>query len=89
MRKLLAMSVLLTTCACQQKVAIPTSQDLVGNRQLLSEWQTKCNTGEYSQLGPTEKTEMCSSTQDATTSVAQIETGRKESDFFKTNTLRK
>lgn len=89
MRKMFATSVLLATCACQQKVSIPTSQDLIGNLQLLAEWQTKCNTGEYSQLGPTEKTEMCSTTQDATTSVAQIQTGKKESGFFKANALRK
>ncbi|AYJ84669.1 hypothetical protein D3Y57_00790 (plasmid) [Sphingomonas paeninsulae] len=89
MRTLFAMSVLLATCACQQKVSVPTSQDLIGNRQLLAVWQTKCDTGDYSQLGATEKTEMCSSTQDATTSVAQIESGKKESDFFKASTLRK
>lgn len=89
MRKLLIVSVLLVTSACQQKVAVPTAEELIANRQLLAAWQAKCESGDYSHLAPAEKANLCSTTDTATTSVAQMEAGKKESDFFKANTLRK
>jgi uncharacterized protein YcfL len=89
MRKLLIVSVLLVTCSCQQKVAVPTAEELIANRQLLAEWQAKCGTGDYSRLAPAQKADLCSTTDAAATSVAQMEAGKKESDFFKANTLRK
>ena len=89
MRKLVPLCVLLAVGGCQQQVAVPTAQQLIANRALLTEWQAKCDTGEYSQLAPAQKSNRCSTTQDATISVAQMSSGKKDSDFFKANTLRK
>ena len=89
MRKLLPACVLLAMCGCQQKVTVPTAQELIDNRPLLTEWQAKCNTGEFSQLAAAEKSERCSTTQDATISVAQVEAGKKDADFFNATTRRK
>lgn len=89
MRKLLPLFALLAICGCQQKVAVPTAQQLIANRALLAEWQGKCDSGEYSQLPAARKNDLCSTTQEATISVAQTSAGRKDSDFFKANTLRK
>ncbi|MET0376845.1 MAG: hypothetical protein ABW128_21645 [Rhizorhabdus sp.] len=89
MRKLMALGVLITMCGCQKEVAVPTAQQLIANRALLSEWQVKCDTGEFSRLAPAEKRDRCSTTQEATISVTQMSAGKKESDFFKANTVRK
>ena len=89
MRKLLPAFALLTMCGCQQKVAVPTAQELINDRPLLAAWQAKCNTGEFSHLAPADKGKLCSTTHDATISVAQLETGKKEADFFSANTRRK
>lgn len=82
MRKLLGLSALLMVCGCQSSVKVPTSQELVLNRQLLAEWQAKCNTGEYRQLAAAEKADLCSTTQDASITVVQMQAGKKDSDFF-------
>ena len=89
MRKLLPLGVLLAVCGCQKQVAVPTAQQLIANRTLLAEWQGKCDTGEYSQLPAAQKSDRCSTTQEATVSVAQMSAGKKDSDFFRANTLRK
>lgn len=89
MRKLLPLCVLLALCGCQPKVAVPTAQQLVADRALLAEWQGKCDTGEYSQLPAARKSDLCSTTQEATIALAQMSAGRKDADFFKANTLRK
>lgn len=89
MRKLLPLGVLAAVCGCQQQVAVPTAQQLIANRTLLTEWQGKCDTGEYSQLAPAQKSNLCSTTQEATISVAQMAAGKKDSDFSKANTVRK
>ena len=89
MRRLLPMGVLVVMCGCQQQVAAPTAQQLIADRALLAEWQGKCDTGEYSRLAPAQKSNLCSTTQEATISVAQMAAGKKESDFFKANTVRK
>ena len=89
MRRFISLCGLLTVCACQQQVSIPTAKQLIADRSLLTEWQGKCDTGESSQLSPARKAEFCATTQEATISVAQMQAGKKDSDFFKANTLRK
>ena len=89
MRKLLPLCALLALCGCQQKVAVPTAQQLIADRALFAEWQGKCDTGAYSQLAPAQKSNLCSTTQEATISVAQMSSGKKDADFFRANTLRK
>ena len=89
MRKLLVPTAFLLVCGCQPVVKVPTSQELVGNPQLLTEWQSKCNKGEYSQLAAAEKANLCSTTQDASMTVAQMQSGKKDSDFFGNMSKRK
>jgi len=89
MRKLLVPTALLVVCGCQPAVKVPTAEALVGNRQLLAEWQTKCNTGEYSQLAAAAKTDLCSTTQDASVTVVQMRAGKNDSDFFGNMSKRK
>lgn len=85
--------VLIATAAlvsgCQSSVKVPTTQELVANKQLLDEWQQKCSTGEYSQLGAAEKAEMCSTTQNAVVSVAQAKSGQSDLNFFEANSKKK
>lgn len=89
MRRLATFAVLLVVCGCQQQVAIPTAQQLVANPSLLAEWQGKCNTGEYSQIAPAQKANLCSTTQQATISVTQQRAAKEEADFYDANTRRK
>lgn len=89
MKNLIPIVVLLSVCGCQQEVAVPTAQELIDNRQMLATWQSKCDSGEYSHLEADEKARKCSTTQDATISVTQAAEGKKASDFFKANTIRK
>jgi hypothetical protein len=89
MRKLLAATMLLLVCGCQPSVKVPTAQELVGNPQLLADWQARCNTGEYSHLAGAEYSKMCSSTQDASMTVTQMQAGKKDSDFFGNMSKRK
>jgi uncharacterized protein YcfL len=90
MRKLLLPAVLtLVVCGCHEPVKVPTAQELITDRQLLAEWQMKCNTGEYSHLPASDKANLCSTTNDASFSVAQIESGKKDSDFFGNMSKRK
>lgn len=89
MRKLVPVCALFLMYGCQQKVAVPTAQELIDDRRLLTEWQTKCDTGEYSHLGETETARLCSITHDATISVAEATTATSASDFYDANTERK
>ena len=89
MRKLLVPIAFLFVCGCQPAVKVPTAQELVANPSLLAEWQAKCNTGEYSQLSAAEKANLCSTTQDASMTVTQMQAGKKESDFFGNMSKRK
>lgn len=89
MRKILAVTMLLLVCGCQSSVKVPTAQELVGNPQLLADWQARCDTGEYSHLAGTEYSKMCSSTQDASMTVTQMQAGRKDSAFFGNMSKRK
>ncbi len=89
MRKFLPLFALGIVCACQQQVTVPTAPELIANRQLLTAWQEKCNSGEYSRLAPARKSELCSTTQEATISVAEIAAGKKATDFFDANTKRR
>ena len=89
MGKLSPITALLLVCGCQQEVAVPTAKELIDNRQLLAEWTAKCDTGEYSNLAAEQKVRFCATTHDATISVARASSGKKESDFFKANTIRK
>lgn len=90
MRKLFIPAILpLIVCGCQQAVKVPTAQELIGNRELLSEWQAKCSTGEYSRLAASEKADLCSTTNDASTSVAALAAGKNDSDFFGNMSKRK
>ena len=89
MRPFTALALLLTICGCQQKPVVPTAQQLVANPALLTEWQEKCNSGENSQIAPAQKSNLCSTTQQATISVAQRKAARETDDFYEANTLRK
>ncbi len=89
MRKRLCISVLLLVCGCQQNVVVPTTQELLNNRKLLGEWQAKCDTGEYSHLPADQKTNMCSTTQNAVISAAEIQAGKDSQNFYDANTKRK
>lgn len=89
MRRFTALTFLLTICGCQQQPVVPTAQQLVANPALLAEWQGKCNTGEYSQAAPAQKSNLCSTTQQATISVAQQRATKETDDFYDANTLRK
>lgn len=89
MRKILPIGALLIVCGCQQEVAVPTAKELIDNRQLLTEWQSKCNTGEYSRLTAEQKARFCSTTQEASVSVAEAAAAKSASDFYDTNTKRK
>lgn len=89
MRKLVPICALFLVCGCQQKVAVPTAQELIDDRRLLTEWQTKCDTGEYSHLAETERARLCSTTHDTTISVAEAATATSASDFYDGNTERK
>ncbi len=89
MRAKLGLSVLFVLAGCQRQVAVPTAQELIGNRQLLAQWRGKCETGEYSHLVAAAKANLCSTTHDATISVAEIEAGKSGSNFFDANTKRK
>ena len=80
MRKLLPLCVVIALSGCQQKVAVPTAQQLIADRALLAD---------YSQLPAARKSTLCSTTQEATISIAQMSAGKKDADFFKANTLRK
>jgi len=74
MRKLFVLSLVLAACGCEKKAAevvtVPTTAQLMADTQLLTTWQGKCNTGEYSQLPAAEKDNMCFTTREATRSLA-------------------
>jgi hypothetical protein len=91
MRKILTVCALLLFYGCQQKqdVAVPTTKELIANPQLLSEWQAKCNTGDYSPLPANRKDNLCFTTREAAGSVAANKAGNEEADFFEQNTRRK
>ena len=89
MRKILPLFTLLVVCGCQQNVVVPTTKELIASPQLLTQWQAKCDTGEYSHLPADQKAKMCATTGDATITVAQTKAGNEEADFFKQNTIRK
>ena len=89
MRRFPALAFLLTICGCQQQPVVPTAQQLVASPALLAEWQGKCDTGEYSQIAPAQKAKLCSTTDQATISVAQQKAAKETEDFYDANTLRK
>ena len=89
MRKILSLCALLVVCGCQQNVVVPTAKELITSPQLLTAWQAKCDTGEYSHLPSDQKAKMCATTGDATISVAQTKAGNEEADFIRQSTVRK
>lgn len=89
MRKKLCLSALLLVCGCQQNVVVPTTKELLANPQLLAEWQTKCDTGEYSHLPADQKARICFTTQNAVISSAEIQAGKDSQNFYDANTKRK
>ena len=89
MCKLLSLCALLVNCGCQQNVVVPTAKELIASPQLLTEWQAKCDTGEFSHLPADQKAGMCATTGEATISVAQTKAGNEEADFFRQSTVRK
>ena len=89
MRNIISLCALLVVCGCQQRVAVPTTKDLLANPQLLSDWQAKCNTGDYSHLPANQKDSLCFTTREAGRSVAVTKAGNEEADFFEQNTRRK
>jgi hypothetical protein len=70
MRKLLVLPLIVAASACQQTVVVPTTNELMGNPQLLAQWQAKCDSGEYSHLPADQKNNFCFTTQEAARSVA-------------------
>lgn len=89
MRKMPPLLVLLFACGCQQNVVVPTAKELIASPPLLAQWRAKCETGAYSQLPADQKASMCTTTENAIVSVAQIKAGNEEAEFFKANTIRK
>lgn len=89
MRKKLCISALLLVSGCQQNVVVPTTKELLANRQLLADWEAKCDTVEYSHLPEDQKTKMCFTTQNAVISAAEIQAGKDSQDFYDANTKRK
>ena len=89
MRRAALVTALVLVSGCQSSVKVPTTQELVANKQLLAEWQQKCGTGDYSHLGAAEKAEMCSTTQNAVVIVAQAQSGQADADFFEANSKKK
>ncbi|PZU06509.1 hypothetical protein [Sphingomonas sp.] len=89
MRKIIPVLALVVVAGCHRQVAVPTAQELINNRPLLTEWQVKCDTGEYSHLAATEKADLCSTTHDASMSVAAMKAGKQDSDFFGNMSKRK
>lgn len=89
MKTFLPICAFLLLCGCQREVSVPTSQELIANRPLLIQWQAKCDSGEYAHLPAEQKARMCSTTHDASISVTEAAAGKKESDFFEANTIRK
>ena len=89
MRKILPLFALAVLGGCQQKVAVPTAQELIQNRQLLATWQANCNTGDYSRLAPAQKSNLCSTTQEATISIAEKKAASSAADFYDANTKRR
>ena len=79
----------LFVAGCHRQIAVPTAQELIGNRPLLAEWQARCDTGEYSHLPAAERADLCSTTHDASISVAAVKAGQRDSDFFGNMSKRK
>ena len=89
MRKFSFVVFVVLISGCQRNVQVPTAQELIANRALLSEWQGKCNNGEYSHLPADQKSALCSTTQEATVSVGEAAAAKKSDDFFNANIRRK
>ena len=89
MRKILSLCSLLVVCGCQQNALVPTAKELIASPQLLTEWQAKCDAGEYSHLPADQKVRMCATIGDATITVAQTKVGNEEADFFNQSAIRK
>ena len=70
MRKLFIVPLILAASACNQNVQVPTTNELMANPQHLSEWQAKCDAGEYSHLPADQKQNFCFTTQESARSVA-------------------
>lgn len=88
MKKSPLLVALIIVAGCQQKVAVPTAQELIHNRQLLTTWQDRCNNGDYSRLAPAQKSNLCSTTQEATISIAEKKAASSAADFYDANTKR-
>lgn len=89
MRSAFISAVFALLTGCQEKIAIPTVRELVSNRQLLAEWQSRCETGEYSRLRAQQREDLCSTTGQATISRAQQAASKNDAAFFEANTKRK
>lgn len=89
MKKFTSLIVLAALAGCQQQVSVPTAKQLVDNAPLRAEWQAKCNTGEYSHLEAAQRASLCSTTDQATATVAQIKASKADSDFFNAASKRK
>lgn len=70
MRKLLVLSFALAICGCQQNITVPKTDELLKDPKLLAEWQSKCDSGEYSHLPADQKDNLCFTTREATRSLA-------------------
>lgn len=89
MTKFLPVCALLVVGGCQQDVGVPTAKELIANRPLFNEWQAKCEAGEYSHLAAEQKARYCSTTQEASISIAEAAAAKSASDFYNANTIRK
>lgn len=71
MRKLIPLCIVLALAGCQkQNLVVPTTDELMNNTQLRSEWKAKCDTGEYSHLPADQKNNVCFTMQEAARSMA-------------------
>lgn len=70
MRASSALILALLVCGCNQDVKVPTTEELLKDRNLLSQWEEKCTKGEYSHLPADKRTNLCSTTMEADQSIA-------------------
>lgn len=90
-KKFMALSITLAACACQQEapVQVPTTQELMADPNLLTDWEHKCNEGEFAHLPADQKQNFCFTTFEAARVNAAKAAGEASQNFYESNTKRK
>ncbi|RYF07221.1 MAG: hypothetical protein EOO77_26035 [Oxalobacteraceae bacterium] len=89
MREAVALAVFLSVAGCSQAVTIPTEAQFEQNPDLLKTWISKCQHGEYSNVGAEEKQRMCGSAQVAANIETQRQAARAADNSFGNAILRR